>query len=313
MLGLNRSLARAGVRAVNHQGWTPVKQLSRVFGRLGIQRNLVRLSGRAFVVGLMWPNDARVFPFSYLWEIVPYIFDCWPVDYPKWEKLLRRHRIRVAFFTARGSADHFRERLPGMASYWGPEACDPADYDHAIALKDREIDVLELGRKYTPYHDRIEGPLGELEYRFLYSRDGTRTVIFEGPAALRKGLGNTKIAVSFPKSMTHAEGQVGMEKKGAGGLETVTLRYFEQMASKCLIVGHCPAELEEIFGYNPVIEGDLEDPVGQLKKIMSSIDEYQQTVDDNYRRLLEVGTWENRVEMILSILAGHGYCPARSA
>lgn len=308
-IALNRAFDRAGLRGVNHQRWGPVRSLARALGKLGVQRKLVRLPGRACLVGLMWPNDGRLFPYSLLWDVIPYIWDCWPPDYPKWEALFRRHRIRVAFISAKGSAEHFRGRVGGLETYWVPEACDPADYRHDLPLADREIDVLELGRKYPRFHDRVEGALAARGRRFLYSPDGSRTYIFADQAQLRDGLGRTRIAVSFPKSMTHPQGPAGGERKGSGGLETVTLRYFEQMASKCVVLGHCPGELEEVFGYNPVVEADLEDPAGQIETMLSSIDDYQALVDRNHARLLEVGTWDSRVERMLEILRSHGYAP----
>jgi hypothetical protein len=89
----------------------------------------------------------------------------------------------------------------------------------------------------------------------------------------------------------------------AGGVETVTFRYFESIASCCLIVGHCPAELEDLFGYNPVIEADLQDPAGQLFDLLQNIDSYQGFVDKNRQRMLEVGSWDVRVETMLSTLS----------
>ena len=65
------------------------------------------------------------------------------------------------------------------------------------------------------------------------------------------GLANSRVSICFPQSITNPE--------RCGKVETVTLRYFESMASKCLIVGKCPLELRDLFGYNPVIEVD--DPI----------------------------------------------------
>ena len=306
LAALSRSFGRAGLPQVNLRRFKPVRDLLRLLGKLRVQRNLMRLPRWAFVVPMAWPNDGRAFPFAYLWEIIPYISDCWPHDYVKWESMFRRNRVRIAFFSARGSADFFKARRPEMSSYWVPEACDPSEYQPDRPLIEREIDVLELGRNYGRYHEKIEDPIPRLGYRLLYSQDGTRTLIFPDQPSLISGLGNTKISISFPRSVTHPEAWDGAEH-GSGGLETVTLRYFEAFASKCIVVGQCPAELQEIFGYNPVIEADLEDPVGQLQHILSSVGDYQELVDKNRRRLMEVGTWDKRVEAILSILSEHGW------
>ena len=303
ILALNRSFVDAGVPPIRYGEWRIVRLLGRAVGKLRLQRNLVRLPGTTYVAVLMWPNDGRFFPFAYFGNVVPYIFDCWPPDYPRWESLFRRNRTRIAFFSARGSAEHFGRRFPAMSAYWLPEACDPLDYDASKPLAERTIDVLELGRKYKPFHDPVRAMLPDAGLRHLFSPDGTRTPIFDGAAALRAGLGDTRISVCFPKSMTHPGD--GSRGPGTSGLETVTLRYFEGMASKCVIVGHCPAELEEIFGYNPIVQYDPSDPAGQVREILGSIEQYQARVDGNEQRLHEVGTWDTRVDAMLTILEEH--------
>ena len=50
-------------------------------------------------------------------------------------------------------------------------------------------------------------------------------------------------------------------------VETLTHRYLESIASKRVVVGRCIRELEMLFGYNPVIEVDMADPVGQLRSV----------------------------------------------
>src|SRR5215212_10345929 len=83
---------------------------------------------------------------------------------------------------------------------------------------------------------------------------------------------------ALPISMTHPA--------RSGNVETVTLRYFESMAAKCLIVGHCPAELIEVMGYNPVIEADLSSgpaaAAAQIADILADVGRYQPQVDRNF-------------------------------
>jgi hypothetical protein len=95
--------------------------------------------------------------------------------------------------------------------------------------------------------------------------------------------------------MTHPE--------RSGGVETVTLRYFESLASRCLVVGKCPAELHDLFGYNPIIEIDAHRPSEQIIEILTEIDRYQEFVDKNRARLLEVGTWDARVKEMLDTIS----------
>ena len=41
-----------------------------------------------------------------------------------------------------------------------------------------------------------------------------------------------------------------------------------------MLFGHCPQELEDIAGYNPCIEIDERDPVGQIRRIIKNITDY---------------------------------------
>ena len=74
------------------------------------------------------------------------------------------------------------------------------------------------------------------------------------------------------------------------------------MASKCLIVGHAPQELIDLFGYNPVIEALEGHEFEQIESSLTNPSAFQHLVDRNYRRLLEVGTWKNRIATILDTL-----------
>jgi len=115
--------------------------------------------------------------------------------------------------------------------------------------------------------------------------------IFASRRALSDGLASSRISVCFPRSFTHSE--------STGGVETVTHRYFESIASGCLLLGHCPDELLDLFGYNPVVEVETGDEFGQIERILADLQPFQEQVDANYRRLLEVGTWRQRVPVVM--------------
>jgi hypothetical protein len=51
-------------------------------------------------------------------------------------------------------------------------------------------------------------------------------IIFPNAAEFRRGLGDARISVCFPSSITNPE--------MSGQVETVTLRYFESLASRCV-------------------------------------------------------------------------------
>lgn len=294
----NRSLSEFGVPAICHHPSPVVTNIARHFDDNGYLKNLFHLSGSAYLVALMWPKAARLFPICYFAEIIPLCFDCWPKDYAKWEKLFTAHRINTAFFTARQSCDYFSSKIQGMRCLWLPEAADPKEYTSGKPLDIREIDVLELGRRYNQYHDAIRLPLKQKGITHLYNfQKGGR--LFETKDLLMEAWENTKISICFPKSVT--------SKIDSGGVETVTFRYFESMASRCILLGKCPDELQDIYGYNPVIDVDMSDPVGQVLDILGNLSNYQALVDKNYQNTLELGSWVSRSKEMLKTLNSIGY------
>lgn len=283
---------------MRHQPSQRITNIARHLDGKGFIRNFFQFPGRAYIVALMWPKEARLFPVSYFREVIPLCFDCWPTDYDRWAGLFKRHNIKTAFFTARQSQEYFQKRMPEMRSCWMPEAADPAEYPFQLPLSERSIDVMELGRRFEKYHSAIKEPLVQAGRKHLFVQDARRRM-FDTREELMDGWKRTKISICFPKSIT--------DRERSGGVETVTFRYFESMASRCLVVGHCPAELSELFGYNPVIQIDWRDPGAQLLSILDRMDEYQSLVEKNYRRMLEVGSWEVRAETMLSYLESCSY------
>jgi hypothetical protein len=106
---------------------------------------------------------------------------------------------------------------------------------------------------------------------------------------------HAKVAICFPKTTTHPD--------RAGGVETLTYRYWEAMASKCVIVGQCPRELVDLLGYNPVVEADPNQPLDQLLDgILLRIERYQRFADRNYDCLLSTWTVDHQAETIAAAL-----------
>jgi hypothetical protein len=273
--------------------------INRAMAKLKLVRAGVRWSDKAYLVPLGHTAEWRFFPLTYFHEIVPWCFDSWPNLRDRIEQMLVRNRVRVAMFTARQSAEYFKRKL-GIDAFWMPEACEAEKYRPEKLLRDRAIDVLELGRKYDRYHDAITPRLEQLGKKHLYEKIKGQ-LIFSGADGLAQGFADSKISVCFPSSMTHPE--------RSGDCETVTLRYFESMASRCLIVGHGPAELQDIMGYNPVIEADWDNAADQIEQIVQNIDRYQEQVDRNYEIVLKHGVWDVRIAELLAELAKRGYRP----
>jgi hypothetical protein len=258
--------------------------------------NFRRSSAGPVFVSYMGYVEKKTFPFSYWTEIIPYAFDCWPITYDWWASFYRRERTRIAFLTARQAAEHFSHRFPDTTVRWLPEAVDPDEYNPSRPLAEREIDVLEMGRRYEPYHARITDKLSQANCVHVYDRRGVKSV-FGSRADLVDGLSRTRILVCFPRSITNPE--------VAQGVETVTYRYFQAMASKCLMVGHGPRELIDLFGYNPVLQVEDGSELAQLEWILRNLSSFSGLVERNYARLREVGTWKCRVETVLDVLRQH--------
>lgn len=288
--GLEEALIRAGVPAIRRQRYKLGRKLGNACSRFGITRRLKKKPKRAIVAGLAWASDMLAFPEAMWCELTPWIFDCWGPQFSKWEALLRRHRVRDAFFSARAAAQHFAKTMPGLRAHWLPEAVDPQRLDASKSLLERQTHVLEMGRGFRDLHEAITGLLAKRGVRHRYQAPGA-PFIFNGLDDLYRGLGDTAIMICYPKSMTHPD--------NAGGVETVTQRYFESIGSRCLIVGHCPAELRDLFGFDPVIALPGGHEAERLLDIIANLGSYQAQVDRAHARLLEVGTFDARARTLL--------------
>ncbi len=294
---LDRSLKQAGLAPARGSQSRLLHFGGRVCKKLNLNRRLIRHPRTAYFTSISWSSDTRAFPYCFFNEIIPYALDIWPGGFDPMRRLLGRHRVRVAFFSARHVAEHFGQMLPDTHCYWLPEATQPDLYDPSRPLADRSTDVIEYGRTIPGFTDKLEKPLSDQGYRYFTTKG--KHWLIPTNEALRAAIGDAKISVCYPASMTSPQ--------SAGSVETVTLRYFEAIASRTLPVGHAPAELIDLFGFNPVIELSPQDPAPQLTAILGDITRYQPLVDRSLQRLMEVGTWDARAKQALAILNEHGY------
>ncbi len=109
---------------------------------------------------------------------------------------------------------------------------------------------------------------------------------------LHEAMGDAKITIALPRSMTQLE--------VAGDIETLTQRYWENMLSRIVMVGHAPQELVDPIGYNPVIELDKENFTEQIFDILAHIENYQELVDKNRETALQLGDWTLRMKEVMS-------------
>ncbi|MGC3976975.1 MAG: hypothetical protein QM751_01275 [Paludibacteraceae bacterium] len=154
--------------------------------------------------------------------------------------------------------------------------------------------MLAIGRKYDEYHNKIKDELAKAGKKYLYEKVKGE-IIFPTREEFIGGLADAKISVCVPSNITHPE--------RAGTIETMTIRYLQSMISKCLIVGHAPAEMIQLFGYNPVVEIDYEHPTEQLTDILNNYEKYIPLIEKNYHQVIENHTWENRWKQIKGIFA----------
>lgn len=136
----------------------------------------------------------------------------------------------VVFVTALESARFLARALPRSEVVHLPEATRLDRHDCGTCLADRNVGVLELGRRYPAWHEavteavRLRSPLSH-----QYEAEPGR-LVYPDERALRQGLSQTVISVCFPSSLTHPQ--------RSGSVETMTQRYLESMASGCLVLGH---------------------------------------------------------------------------
>lgn len=216
-----------------------------------------------------------------------YFFDLWPYAFDSIKKYITRTKIDIVFTSSRQATEYLIEQ--GFKNiFWVPEAIDPTLYNF-YPYEQKDIDVLELGRKYSKLHDKIVQPLHHHNKKHLYEIN-TGSIIFEDHDSLIQGLARTRISICYPRNITHPE--------SAGNISTLTARYLQSMASKCLIVGESPLELKDLFGYDPVIALDINNAEKELINILDNFEDYIPLIEKNYFQVINYHKWSNRWELI---------------
>ncbi|MXO72722.1 hypothetical protein [Alteraurantiacibacter buctensis] len=286
------ALARLGARPVN-TGLGLGQMVSRALVRFDQQRHLLPLSNRR-TIGITMNLPARfIYPQAlYTRDLVLYCFDCWEPRFAEWERFLRRNAFRLVLFSARDAAREMGRRLPDQRIAWLPEAIDPAPYDPSRSLADRRYDLVEFGRASPGFNSMVADHCRTLGYVHHYRKGDAW--LFPTQDDLYRGLADARLVVALPQSLTHPS--------YAGNVETMSLRYLEIIASGALILGHCPAEMVELFGYDPVIGIDHADPCGQLDAILGNLDAWEGLRARNLARLHQVATWDVRARELAALL-----------
>lgn len=248
----------------------------------------------ALLAILMGPDFGKCLPYFMFNENKNlFIFDAWPSNHKIIIKYLNHFKVKNAFFTSSQATRIIQEDVIDTVCHWIPEGVLPESYK-SLPYQDKTIDVLALGRKYDAYHTKIVGCL-ELSKRIYLFEKKKGNIIFPTRDGFIDGLAKSKISICVPSSITHPE--------RSGDIEVITQRYLQSMVSKCIILGHAPKELIELFGYNPVIEIDYRDPENQILEILDNYSDYHSLVEKNYEMVLKNHTWQNRWNSMKKILS----------
>lgn len=220
-----------------------------------------------------------------------FLFDAWPKDYQKIKSFCEEFHINYLFISSKQSSVYLDKVINNTLVRWIPEGIDFKLYKYQEYNK-KDISILALGRRYDFYHNLIVEDLLANNVKYLYEKIKGE-LIFPTREEFIEGLSKTKISICVPSNITHPE--------RAGDVETMTIRYLQSIVSKCLIVGHAPAEMIELFGYNPVIEINMDKPFEQLLEILNNFESYIPFIEQNYKVVIDNHTWSNRWEQMKNI------------
>ena len=228
------------------------------------------------------------FPDYTIYEIIPFVWDCWPRYFENMSRWLEKHQVKTAIFTSSQTTKRMQLRFPKMNIMFCPEAVDISCYHEGRQLKERSIDVLEFGRGSNLTFKADRYVCTKVSGKYLYTN-----------SQLYDAMADAKVTIALPRSLTQPE--------VAGDIETLTQRYWECMLSRMVMVGHAPKELVDLIGYNPVIELDKVNPNVQIQDMLTHIDDYQELVDKNREIALSHSGWDQRIQTVMTWLRSCGY------
>jgi hypothetical protein len=246
-------------------------------------------TSRDYFVTLMSADIRRCMPYFLLpGRKSVYLLDAWPGTYRDIRELVQTFSVQHLFLSSSIAARQLQQELAPCTVAWVPEAIEPEGYTFLPPAR-KDIDVLQLGRRYDRLHEILVTPLARRGKVYLYEKE-KHQIIFPTRERFVDGLARTKISICIPSSITHPE--------QSGDIEVLSMRYLQSMISKCLLVGHAPAELISLFGYNPVVELDMADPVRQIVSLLDSFPDYAALIERNHDTVTRHHTWHHRWAMI---------------
>jgi glycosyltransferase involved in cell wall biosynthesis len=300
--------------------FSPVQISSRVYTGLHsvLQPFLKLIRKRSIVVSLGLPYQlylySKNFPYFTMGSNmrVLWTYDVWEPKYDEFEALVRKSGINLLMLSGKQATEYFSKlNIPGCKVHWVPESINPEDYRFK-PQNERKIDILSFGRAYQKYHQHVLKAAEQYGLDYHYERRSDQkdvAVTRVNPNTLQfpewddflEALSDSRICICFPKSMTHPS--------EAGSTSTITLRYLQAMASKCLIIGQAPDEAQALFNYNPVVEVDWNDPVGQLRHILHNLSDYSELIEKNYEMVCEKFHYKTAIGKMDSLIKQYAEKP----
>lgn len=164
---------------------------------------------------LMGPYFGVLIPYIFLFgKNYLYLFDAWPKYHIRIANAANLFNIKIIFFSSSQATNLFNNSKFGINGIWVPEGICSRGY-YFNDFSDKKIDVLEFGRKYNLYHDKIKKSLDMYGYVHYYE-ESTDNVVFRTHKSFVDGLANSKISICIPSNITHP--------LRAEGISTMTLR-----------------------------------------------------------------------------------------
>lgn len=228
------------------------------------------------------------------WNFV-YMYDAWPRFHHWIFPMLEVLNVKYVFFSAKQAWQDHQRKFPHSEcqSLWLPEGIDASAYSFK-PYDQKNIDVLEFGRRYEAYHLLIKAPLAAQSKNHLYAKN-PRQLLFSSKPDFVEALAASKIVICVPSSITHPQ--------RAEYISSMTLRYLQAMASKCLIVGVTPIDMGELFDYPPIVEIDMDKAAEQLLAILENYDAYLPLIEKNYIQVVQHHQWQHRFTVIKQKIA----------
>lgn len=233
------------------------------------------------------------FPDYTRYEIIPFVWDCWPQYFEMMCRWLKKHRVKTAIFTSSQTAEKMKSCHPDMNILFVPEGINTEFYPEGNSLVSRSNRLYEIGSGKRCFLKSM--------YPQEYARLSTLPLegLLDSKQDYIKALCDAQITITFPRC--------DMMREETGEIETLTQRYWESMLTRSVIIGRAPKELVNLIGFNPVIDMDMSDPIGQIDNVLEHIDEYQSLVDKNRTIALEFAPWERRMKVLSRWLRSCGY------